>query len=117
MRNPESQKLYLDRQKAQFKKTAEGSVDFHVGDILIQTGGTEHHPKWWTANPRTYVGARLMPGNILYLGVGWHLFDAHAKSWGWAHEFFHLDLKQVYVIKEYPTYLRGSTFTKVVGVE
>jgi len=119
MRNPESQKLYLDRQKAEFKKSAESRFEFEAGDILVQTGGTGSHPKWFELNPRRYVGIRPHPdpGPFLYSGVCWQLLENNGGTWGWAHTFFHIASRRNYFILEYPSYLRGRCFTKIVGVE
>ena len=117
MRTEEEQKLYLERQRADFFKSATRAFEFEPGDLLVQTGGTEHHPKWFALNPRRYCPGRLWTRGtkLLYLGVSWQLLDANSQTWGPAHEFYHVGDQNNYFILEYPSYLRGHTFTKIVG--
>jgi hypothetical protein len=116
MRTEEEQKLYLERQRADFFKSATRAFEFDPGDLLVQTGGAEHHPKWFALNPRRYLGAG--PGGVLlYLGVSWQLLDANSQTWGPAHEFYRVGDQNNYFILEYPSYLRGNCFTKIVGTE
>lgn len=95
-----------------FLQGARGGFCLQPGDIAVQHGGTEHHPKWKKGVSGEYLGTYRANTPMVYLGLKPQTLDSNAPTVGWAHTFLVLDGTNTEIFMlQYPSYLRDKTFT------
>lgn len=94
-----------------YLRGARGGFCLQPGDIAVQHGGTEHHPKWKNMSGE-YLRGHVAKTPMVYLGLKPQTLDSNGPTVGWAHTFLVLDgtkNTEIFML-QYPSYLRGKTF-------